>query len=120
MKIKELIQFIQSANINFMIGSGASRPYLATLGSIENWLTCLAEDDKSSDRVYKIVKASIYRKFYVTVIAPNKIISYSSEPLCIETKENYRSLLTAWNGILNKRRSKIQSKQVNLFQLMLT
>lgn len=115
MKIKELIQFIQSANINFMIGSGASRPYLATLGSIENWLTCLAEDDKSSDRVYKIVKASIYRKFYVTVIAPNKIISYSSEPLCIETKENYRSLLTAWNGILNKRRSKIQSKQVNLF-----
>lgn len=51
----------------------------------------------------------------MTVIAPNKIISYSSEPLCIETKENYRSLLTAWNGILNKRRSKIQSKQVNLF-----
>lgn len=30
-------------------------------------------------------------------------------------KGNYRSLLTAWNGILNKRRSKIQSKQVNLF-----
>lgn len=115
MKIKELIQFIQSANINFMIGSGASRPYLATLGSIENWLTALAEDNQISDRVYKIVEASIYKKFYETVIEPNKTVSYSRDSKCIETKDNYRSLLTAWNGIMNKRRSKIQGKQVNLF-----
>lgn len=30
MNIKELTYYIQSANINFLIGSGASRPYLAT------------------------------------------------------------------------------------------
>lgn len=38
MNIKELTYYIQSANINFLIGSGASRPYLATLGSIEKSL----------------------------------------------------------------------------------
>lgn len=41
MNIKELTYYIQSANINFLIGSGASRPYLATLGSIEKLLTRL-------------------------------------------------------------------------------
>lgn len=41
MNIKELTYYIQSANINFLIGSGASRPYLATLGSIEKLLTML-------------------------------------------------------------------------------
>ena len=47
MNIKELTYYIQSANINFLIGSGASRPYLATLGSIEKLLTRL-NDDMSS------------------------------------------------------------------------
>ena len=41
MNIKELTYYIQSANINFLIGSGASRPYLATLGSIEKLPTRL-------------------------------------------------------------------------------
>ena len=44
MNIKELTYYIQSANINFLIGSGASRPYLATLGSIEKLLTRLNDD----------------------------------------------------------------------------
>ena len=44
MTLEILRNFIQSSNINFLYGSGISRPYLATLGNIEKWLTMLAED----------------------------------------------------------------------------
>ncbi len=69
MNIKELTYYIQSANINFLIGSGTSRPFLSTLGSIETWLTKLNEDRKSAkaDTKYKIVEASIYKAFYETL-----------------------------------------------------
>lgn len=114
MKIKELIQYIQSANINFMIGSGASRPFLATLGSIEIWLTRLAEDLKSGSPEYSVVEASIYMAFYEAVIKPNHLISDLNANY-IETKNNYKTFLAAWNGIMNKRNSRIHNKQVNLF-----
>lgn len=114
MKIKELIQYIQSANINFMIGSGASRPYLATLGSIETWLTQLAEDRKSEKAEYIVIEASIYKAFYETVIKPNHLIS-EIDVNYTETKNNYKTFLAAWNGIMNKRNSRIHNKQVNLF-----
>lgn len=114
MKIKELIQYIQSANINFMIGSGASRPYLATLGSIETWLTQLADDRKSEKAEYIVVEASIYKAFYETVIKPNHLIS-DLDVNYTETKNNYKTFLAAWNGIMNKRNSRIHNKQVNLF-----
>lgn len=114
MKIKELIQYIQSANINFMIGSGASRPYLATLGSIETWLTQLADDRKSEKAEYIVVEASIYKAFYETVIKPNHLIS-DIDVNYTETKNNYKTFLAAWNGIMNKRNSRIHNKQVNLF-----
>ena len=114
MKIKELIQYIQSANINFMIGSGASRPYLATLGSIEAWLTRHAEDKKSGNPEYDVVEASIYKAFYETVIKPNHGVM-DIDPLFAETKKNYKTFLAAWNGIMNKRNSRIHNKQVNLF-----
>lgn len=45
---------MQSANINFMIGSSASRPYLATLCSVETWLTKLTEDKKASSNASEI------------------------------------------------------------------
>lgn len=114
MKIKELIQYIQSANINFMIGSGASRPFLATLGSIETWLTQLADDRKREKAEYIVVEASIYKAFYETVIKPNHLIS-DLDVNYTETKNNYKTFLAAWNGIMNKRNSRIHNKQVNLF-----
>lgn len=114
MKIKELIQYIQSANINFMIGSGASRPYLATLGSIETWLTQLADDRKREKAEYAVIEASIYKAFYETVIKPNHLIS-DLDVNYTETKNNYKTFLAAWNGIMNKRNSRIHNKQVNLF-----
>jgi len=115
MNIKEIKYLIQSANINFMIGSGISRPYLATLGSIEIWLTHLYEDMKThSENEYKIVEASIYKAFYEKVIAPNKFYDHRN-PDYLTTKGNYKKFLIIWNNLLNKRYSRILNKQINLF-----
>lgn len=60
MNIKELTYYIQSANINCLIGSGASRPYLSTLGSIKKLLTRLNDDMNSRfESKYKIAEAFI-------------------------------------------------------------
>lgn len=114
MKIKELIQYIQSANINFMIGSGASRPFLTTLGSIEIWLTKLAEERNSGCAEYVVVEASIYKAFYESIIKPNYEVS-GSDTDYTQTRNNYKTFLSAWNSIMNKRNSRLHNKQVNLF-----
>ena len=44
MNIQTLKSYIQSANVNFLIGSGCSRPFLSVLGNVEKWLTELSED----------------------------------------------------------------------------
>ena len=115
MNIKELTYYIQSANINFLIGSGASRPYLATLGSIEKLLTRLNDDMSSHfEPKYKIAEASIYKAFYDSVIAPNRSYhKYGSD--YSETKKNYQNYLITWNSLLNKRHSHILKKQLNIF-----
>lgn len=100
MNLKEIKYFIQSANINFMIGSGASRPYLVTLGSTEMWLTQLYEDMKThSELEYKVVEASIYKAFYENVIAPNKFYSYRNTDYSTTTK-NYKEFLIIWNNLV--------------------
>ena len=115
MNIKELTYYIQSANINFLIGSGASRPYLATLGSIEKLLTRLNDDMTSHfEPKYKIAEASIYKAFYDSVIAPNRLYHKSGTDYS-ETKKNYQNYLITWNSLLNKRHSRILKKQLNIF-----
>ena len=115
MNIKELTYYIQSANINFLIGSGASRPYLATLGSIEKLLTRLNDDMTSHfEPKYKIAEASIYKAFYDSVIAPNRLYHKSGADYS-ETKKNYQNYLITWNSLLNKRHSRILKKQLNIF-----
>lgn len=115
MNLKELQYYIQSANINFLIGSGSSRPYLATLGSIEIWLTRLAEERESLEKdLYKTVEASIYKAFFEKVMFPNDNLNPTNLD-CKATVDNYKNFLTIWNNLLNKRHSRILNKQVNLF-----
>lgn len=70
MTLDILRNFIQSSNINFLYGSGISRPYLSTLGNIEKWLTKVAEDD--GKETYKdVIKASLYKAYCDGVILKN-------------------------------------------------
>lgn len=114
MEMAKLKTFIQSANINFLFGSGLSKPYLSTLGNIETWLTELAEDEKNSDNLSKIIKASIYKEYFTKVILPNYNPDNENEDYKIAI-EGYKKFLTIWNDIINKRANRLLSKQVNIF-----
>jgi NAD-dependent SIR2 family protein deacetylase len=113
MNITQLKTYIQSANINFLLGSGLSKPYLDTLGDIEKWLTELA-NQTIYDNVQKIIEASIYRAYFTKVILPN----YNPDKSNTDYKsviENYKNFLTVWNDIFNKRANKLLSKQLNIY-----
>lgn len=114
MRIETLKYYIQSAHVNFLYGSGLSRPYLSVLGRIEKWLTELNEmrQSKENNTEFTIVEASVLKQYFDTVIFPN----YSPTGKEYEiTIDQYRRFLSIWNGILNKRNNSLISKQINLF-----
>ena len=114
MRIETIKYYIQSANINFLYGSGLSRPFLAVLGNIEKWLTELYEKrQKNGNKVeYDIVEASILKQYFETVMLPNvNPIGADYET----TKAEYQRFLQTWNELINKRNNRLVGKQVNLF-----
>jgi len=129
MKLEHLKDLIQSCNINFLIGSGASNPYLSTLGNIEILLTELSKQ-KPEDKIYNLIKASLYKIYCETVMFRNlesEIKTYQQEILVekhegknkyeeyIEVLDEYKSLLLSLNEILLFRHNNLITKQVNLF-----
>ena len=113
MTIDVLKKYIQSSHINFLYGSGLSRPYLATLGNIEIWLTKLS-GDLSNQTYRKVMEASLYKAYCDGVILRNLFFnSYDSNLL--ETKNAYLAFFLACNELMNKRNSQLLNKQVNLF-----
>ena len=88
MQIERLKDIIQSANMNFLFGSGLSRPYLSTLGEIETWLTDLNTRSGLNDVV---------------------------EGYYDETIDNYASFLHNIGILLLQRRMNLCHKTANLF-----
>ena len=104
---------IQDCNINFLIGSGLSCPFLKTLGSIEVLLTEVESARLSEDKK-KLIRASLYKRFFDDVIAKNPdILSGATGAKAV--LDCYKAFLTIWNSILLRRKSTILSKEVNLF-----
>ena len=115
MKVERIKELIQSCNVNFLIGSGLSRPYLNTLGDIENWLTELNKENDSPQK--EIIRASVYAKYFTDVIKPNlqseiddDIVGYYDDVLGF-----YRQFLIFWNDIIVRRSSRLHNKQINVF-----
>ena len=113
MEISKLKIYIQSANINFLFGSGLSKPYLSTLGDIEKWLTELAKNNSISDNIKKVIKASIYKEYFTEVILPNH--KRTREEDYNTVIDGYKNFLIVWNEIINKRANRLLSKQVNIY-----
>ena len=112
MTLDILRNFIQSSNINFLYGSGISRPYLSTLGNIEKWLTKVAEGD--GKETYKdVIKASLYKAYCDGVILKNHYFYHDKDFL--ETKSAYTDFFSVCNELMNKRNSQLLNKQINLF-----
>lgn len=114
MNYDQLKKIIESCHLNFLIGSGASQPYLATLGNIEQDLT---EVSMLPDGPIKTaMDASLKNKYFLTCIKGNaKITTDDKDDKLVATKDTYRSFLTALYTVLLKRRTNLVSKQVNLF-----
>ena len=114
MHIETLKYYIQSANVNFLYGSGLSRPFLSILGNIEKWLTELNEKrHREGDNVpFTVVEASILKLYFESVMYPNVAPAGANYDATIS---EYRRFLRNWNGLINKRSNRLVGKQVNLF-----
>lgn len=113
METNQIKKIIESCHINFLIGSGASRPFLGTLGQIETLLTDLAGKDNSDKKT--VVDASIKKHYYNVAIKGNGEIQEGNADRLIETKKNYNDFIQSINKILLNRGTSLISKQVNLF-----
>lgn len=114
MRIETIKYYIQSTNINFLYGSGLSRPFLSVLGNIEKWLTELYEERQKNGGAleYTVVEASILKQYFETVMLPNVNPSGADYE---STKAEYQRFLQTWNELINKRNNRLVGKQVNLF-----
>lgn len=114
MDYKTLINYLQTANINFLIGSGSSRPLLETLGDVEVWLTKLAQEgDDLSEVQKKALRASIYKAYFDKAIGRN--LTKLPDDRYKDTIKQYETFLSTLNEILNRRGNRLSPKQVNLF-----
>lgn len=113
MTLDILRNFIQSSNINFLYGSGISRPYLSTLGIIEKWLTKLSEDE-SKEPYKEVIKASLYKAYCEGVILKNQYFP-SFDGNLLETMSAYTDFFSICNELMNKRNAQLSNKQINLF-----
>jgi hypothetical protein len=104
---------VQDANLNLLLGSGLSRPFLATLGNIESLLT-ECESPALDETIRTIIRASLYRQYFVEVIEKNlKILE--SDASAENVLSEYRTFLQTWNSILLSRKNTLLSKEVNVF-----
>ena len=109
----EIKDTIQDCNINFLIGSGLSFPFLNTLGNIEALLAELEKRSLPNDK-WKLIKASLYKMYFDGVIAKNLQILDESEA-AKAVLGGYQNFLRIWNSIFLSRKSTILRKEVNIF-----
>lgn len=105
---------VQDGNINFLIGSGLSTPFLNILGTIEDLLSDIEKQTGLDENKKKIIRASIYKKYFDDVISKNiEILDGTASARA--TLSHYETFIKCLNSILLARKSTILSKQVNIF-----
>ncbi len=118
MELDSIKKAIQSGRINFLLGSGLSRPYLITLGSIEKWLTDLSI--RPSDDKVAVVRASIYHLYFTEVIWPNHReaiagLTTAKKSVYDEVLNAYQTFLETMYLLIIQRHMPLLSKKVNIF-----
>lgn len=108
----------QSANINFLIGSGASLPAINVLGTIENDLQQLINDEKE-DEYFNMAAG-----FLSAVWLPHEYIldrgnDVAFPPPVISnvdyTRKNYDAFISSLEKILTRRRTGLLPRRINVF-----
>lgn len=112
-QIERIKNVVQDGNLNFLLGSGLSRPFLATLGDIEILLT-ECEGASIDEGTRKILRASLYRSYFIEVIQKNLLVR-NSDPSSDSVLGEYATFLRIWNAILLHRKNTLLGKEINLF-----
>lgn len=114
MDFEQIKKIIESSHLNFLIGSGASMPFLGTLGTIEQLLTDL-DRLKVDEEKRTVIEASIKKYYFDVAIKGNLDLWSEGNDDLKKTSQAYQDFLQAINIILHKRKSNLISKQVNVF-----
>lgn len=115
LELEKIKDIVQDANINFLLGSGLSCPFLKTLSNIEKLLTELTQQNVEDNRK-DIIRASLYKKYFDDAIVKNLVVLESKlNEGANEVLSSYKKFLKQLNILLHKRKSTILSKEVNLF-----
>lgn len=115
--LNNLRNAVQSSHVNFLFGSGCSRPYLGTLGNIEKWLTELMNLEEGSylcpysNRIEASLLSAYIRCAMSPCIAHER---FSNDDFDITLKD-YISFYTTWNSILASRANTLIGKKINIF-----
>ncbi|MBZ0300249.1 MAG: SIR2 family protein, partial [Anaerolineae bacterium] len=107
---KMLTKAFQSANINFLIGSGASYPAIAPAGLVEQEIEALFAEGKieeANKRMYE---------FLAGIQGPTNLLLKKQENENNNTAiENYKSLIRVIEEILMARKTSLLPKQAKIF-----
>lgn len=118
MKKGKLKDRVQDCHVSFLLGSGLSHPYLATLGSVEDLLTSISKDPDLTPEQICTCRASVLGSFFEKVIDKSQTLYDVALPLAsgaTQVLSTYREFLNLWHSIIESRDGSLLSKQVNLF-----
>ncbi|RXJ45579.1 SIR2 family protein [Gelidibacter gilvus] len=127
----EFKKVIESSHFNFLIGSGASRPFLDTLNDLEINITIINESNEGKIIENRdLLKASVFLEYLNKCLFGN--LFFNDEDNCNyikscaeaedgkadefkNVKKSYNDFVFNINELLNKRDIQLLSKQVNIF-----
>ena len=130
-QITEFKKVIESSHVNFLIGSGASRPFLDTLNDLEENITYII--NSKNNKVLEnreLFRASIFLEYLNKCLYGNLFFSANDISDYVKTcadakagkadefeivKKTYDVFISNLNQLLNKRDIQLLSKQVNIF-----
>lgn len=109
--VKVLAPYIQSGNLNFLIGSGASLPAIKTAGNIEKKLDKLIKDGKTAEADCEMIDfietiGKTYKQLNEEAVYPADLD---------ETLNNYRRFISTIDQILFYRKNEILPRQATTF-----
>src|SRR5258708_37815757 len=110
--LDRILDIVESCNLNFLIGSGLSSPYLRMIGLIEPLLTDL-EKQELPEGENRLIRCSLYKSYFDAVISKNRRI-LEGDPEAKPVLDGYSDFLSNINKILLKSTSTNLGKEVNL------
>src|SRR5882757_5122425 len=105
--------YLQSGNLNFLIGSGASAPAIKTAGNVEADINALLAASNEAEANKKSLE------FIASISAANSRLSVSFGPApsqaIVKVRKSYIDLLTSIDKILFARKNILLPRQANIF-----